>query len=146
MYVDYNMAVAPHVMFDGGWRNRYLSVGSYWSYHAYVEECCQREVVPLDLEIAISWPMTDLVQVDITARVSNGSCCQLRGDIDHSGAGPDIGDLTYMVTYMFQDGPPPACMAEANVNEADAEFPDISDLIDLVSFMFQGGEDLVPCP
>ena len=29
------------------------------------------------------------------------------GDVDGSGDEPDIDDLTYLVMYMFQDGPPP---------------------------------------
>jgi hypothetical protein len=74
------------------------------------------------------------------------NCCQIRGDIDNSGSDPDIADLIYMVTYMFQDGPAPACMAATDINGDEQAEPDIADLIHLVNYMFQDGPDLVPCP
>jgi polyhydroxybutyrate depolymerase len=77
----------------------------------------------------------------------NSSCCLIRADINHDGAPePDITDLIFMVTYMFQGGPEPACMDEADINGDGSETPDISDLIDLVEYMFQGGAAPVPCP
>jgi hypothetical protein len=74
------------------------------------------------------------------------NCCQIRGDVDRNGTGPDIADLIYMVTYMFQDGPVPLCMAETDVDGIGGATPDITDLVYLVTYMFQGGPDLVPCP
>jgi aminopeptidase N len=66
------------------------------------------------------------------------------GDIDNNGAGPDITDLIYMVTYMFQGGPPPPIMNVLDMNN-DCE-QDIADLIHLVQYMFQGGPPpLVGC-
>jgi len=144
MYEEYNMAVAPHVMFDGGWRNRYLSVGSYWSYHTYLEECCQRAVIPLDLEVAISWPMADQIQVDITAGLAGGTLN--RGDLDHSGGVPNIVDLVILVGYMFQGEEAPACMVEADIDGDGQAVPQITDLVHLVAFMFQQGDAPVPCP
>ncbi len=73
------------------------------------------------------------------------SCCHIRGDIDHNGSGPDIADLIYLVTFMFQNGPEPPCMEETDVNGDGTPLPDIADLIYLVSFMFQEGPDLIPC-
>ncbi len=70
--------------------------------------------------------------------------CLLRGDIDHSGDGPNIADLVYLVSYMFSAGPEPPCMAAADVN-GDEAGPDISDLVYLVSYMFSGGPPPVPC-
>ncbi len=75
------------------------------------------------------------------------SCCVMVGNINHDEAEqPDIADLIYMVTYMFQDGPEPPCMAETDINGDSSESPDIADLIYLVGHMFQDGPAPVPCP
>jgi len=88
----------------------------------------------------------------------NISCCLLRGDIDHDGVGPNIADLVYLVTYMFQNGPEPPCdepylpdcpehyFAETDIDGNGTCNPDIADLVYLVSYMFQGGPPPVPCP
>jgi len=87
------------------------------------------------------------------------SCCVIRGDINHDGAPePDIADLVYLVSYMFQDGPAPPCdmpyspdcpdhyFAETDVDGNGSCVPDIADLVYLVTYMFQDGPALVPCP
>ncbi len=86
------------------------------------------------------------------------ACCNLRTDVDHNGDGPDIADLIYMVTYMFQDGPAPPCdepylpecyehyFAEADIDGDGSCMPDIADLIYLVGYMFQEGPEPAPCP
>jgi len=63
------------------------------------------------------------------------------GDVDLNFVGPDIADLIYLVTYMFQDGPPPVLMNLADVN-ADCTV-DIADVVDLVMYMFQDGPPVV---
>ncbi len=63
------------------------------------------------------------------------------GDVDGSGGGVDIADLVYLVTFMFQGGPPPVPYESANVNCIGDI--DIADLVYLVSYMFQGGPQ--PC-
>ena len=74
-------------------------------------------------------------------------CCTNRGDIDNNGTEePDIADLIYMVTYMFQEGPPPACMLAIDINGDELPDPDIADLMYLVTFMFQDGPPPAPCP
>ena len=75
---------------------------------------------------------------------ASGSCCHLRADIDHDGAGPFITDLIYLVSYMFMDGAAPPCNEEADV-DGNGEVVIIDDLIYLVQYMFQGGEAPVPC-
>jgi len=59
------------------------------------------------------------------------------GDIDGNGSGPDIGDLVYLVDYMFSSGPPPPALESANVDGLGDL--DIADLVYLVDFMFSGG-------
>jgi hypothetical protein len=88
------------------------------------------------------------------------SCCETMGDVDgvSPSTSPDIADLIYLVTYMFQNGPPPGCdepylpdcpvhyYVVADVNGDGTCVPDIADLIYLVTYMFQNGPLLVPCP
>ena len=69
-------------------------------------------------------------------------CCVLRGDADHSGA-INVSDLTYMVAYLFQGGPPPICFPEGDVDGSGAI--NVSDLTFLVAYLFQGGPPPGPC-
>ncbi len=65
------------------------------------------------------------------------------GDINGDGSGPDIGDLTYLVDYMFRDGPPPDNYSAADVDGSGVV--DIADLVYLIDYMFTGGPAL-QCP
>jgi len=67
------------------------------------------------------------------------------GDIDNDGVGPDIADLVYLVTYMFQEGPAPPVPAACDVDGNGTIEPDIADLVYLVTYMFQEGPAL-QCP
>jgi subtilisin family serine protease len=65
------------------------------------------------------------------------------GDIDQSGVGPDISDLSMLVDYLFfQAAAPP--VTEASSFDCDMVI-DISDLSILVDYMFGGGATLC-CP
>ena len=76
-----------------------------------------------------------------------GGCCRNRGDVNHDGLELiDIGDLSWMVNYMFTGGPEPPCMEEADINGDGLELVDIGDLSYLVNFMFTGGPPPPPCP
>ena len=59
------------------------------------------------------------------------------GDIDWDGE-IAIGDLTWLVDYMFQSGAAPAILESCDLN-GDCVKPDISDLMYLVEYMFDGG-------
>ncbi len=72
-------------------------------------------------------------------------CCLLRGDADHSGSSPDISDIIYLVTYMFQLGTRPICTHEVDLND-DGIMGDIADLVHLVDFMFRDGPPPASCP
>jgi len=74
------------------------------------------------------------------------TCCVVRGDVDHSGSGPDIADLVYLVAYMFEGGPEPPCIEEADFDGIGGSFPDIADLVYVVNYMFDGGPAPVSCP
>jgi hypothetical protein len=63
------------------------------------------------------------------------------GDVDGSGENPNVADLTYLVTYLFQGGPAPPVTDAANVDGivGPAGPVDVSDLTHLVAYLFQGG-------
>jgi hypothetical protein len=68
------------------------------------------------------------------------------GDVDGNGTlEPDIADLVYLVTYMFQDGPEPPVMEACDIDGNGTPVPDIADLVYLVTYMFQDGPPL-QCP
>jgi hypothetical protein len=74
------------------------------------------------------------------------SCCLLRGDVNHSGSLPlDIGDLIYLVDYMFVGGAAPVCLEEADINGDGLATIDIADLIYLIDYMFLSGPPPPPC-
>jgi len=73
------------------------------------------------------------------------TCCEIRGDADRNGTGPDIADLVYLVAYMFQGGAQPLCMREADIDGSNTMHPDIADLVYLVNYMFGGGPPPPPC-
>lgn len=61
----------------------------------------------------------------------------LPGDIDHSHV-VNIGDVVFIVNYMFGGGDPPDPSFVMDVN-GDCIAPDIADLIYLISYMFTNG-------
>lgn len=64
-------------------------------------------------------------------------CCADPGNVDHSENGQiDISDLVYLVDWMFNGGPPPPCMGEADIDASGSI--DIADLVELVDYMFSG--------
>ena len=62
----------------------------------------------------------------------------LCGDINGDFVGPDIADLVYLVTYMFDGGPQPPLMEACDVDGSESG-PDIADLVYLLTYMFGGG-------
>jgi len=70
-------------------------------------------------------------------------CCDLRGDVDHSGS-RDIADIVSLIDYMFSGGVAPPCPVEADINGSSG-VSDISDLVALIDFFFQGGVEPQPC-
>ncbi len=58
-------------------------------------------------------------------------------DIDGSGDGPNIGDLTYLVDFLFRSGPVPEPWENGNFNGTGDI--DITDLTHLIDFLFRDG-------
>lgn len=81
---------------------------------------------------------------------TGGACCRgIRGDIDYDPNDQiNISDLVALVDFMFQGGPPPICVGEANISgdgEGGSEPWGIDDLVYLVDYMFNGGPAPPPC-
>jgi len=70
-------------------------------------------------------------------------CCELRGDVDHSGE-INVADLTYLVDYLFFSGPAPPCEEESDVDGSGDI--NVADLIYLVDYLFFSGPAPLPCP
>ncbi len=82
----------------------------------------------------------------LTATAPSSCCVGMRGNIDGM-TGPageiSLADITYFMAWAFQDGPPPPCLDEADVN-ADGGI-NICDLYYLVEYLFNGGPAPAAC-
>jgi hypothetical protein len=78
-----------------------------------------------------------------TYRVFRISCCTVRGDVNGSES-IDVSDLTYLVNYLFRNGPPPACYEEGDLDGDDGV--NVADLTYIVDYLFKGGPPPVDCP
>jgi len=78
-------------------------------------------------------------------------CCLNRGNADHIigiGGPIDVADLTYLVKYLFKNGPVPPCLEEGNVDGIIGPGGpiDVADLTYLVYYLFKNGPAPPPCP
>jgi len=83
------------------------------------------------------------------------TCCNhdgIRGDVDGDG-GITVGDVVWLVDYVFFGGPPPVCEDEplgtGNYPEGDADGDGsvtVGDVVWLVDYVFFGGPAPMPCP
>jgi hypothetical protein len=60
----------------------------------------------------------------------------LQGDVDGNGV-VDIGDVFYLINFLFANGPAPVCDGSGNVN-GDAN-TDIADVFYLINYLFANG-------
>ncbi len=74
-------------------------------------------------------------------------CCVLRGDVDDNGGVINIADLVYLVSYLFQGGPPPPCMEQADLNsDGEVNVADVTRFIDCIFIESQSeGSEKYPC-
>ena len=67
------------------------------------------------------------------------------GDIDNSGdPTPTLSDLSYLISYIFRGGPPPASLESADVDGSDTAgdepaVPTVGDLTYLIRYLFRSG-------
>ena len=85
---------------------------------------------------------------DGVASQCNINCCQgIRGNVDQDPQNQvDIGDVVYLVEFMFAAGPAPVCAPAANIDASADGAVDISDLVYFVEYMFSGGPTPSSCP
>ncbi len=60
------------------------------------------------------------------------------GDVNGDGAEPSVDDLTFLIDYLFRNGPPPPYLEAADMNSSGAA-PAVDDITYLVGFLFLGG-------
>lgn len=59
------------------------------------------------------------------------------GDINGDGEGPNVSDMTYLVSYLFSGGPEPPSLWAADVNGVPPI--NVSDMTYLIAYLFSGG-------
>lgn len=93
-----------------------------------------------DMDIVSTGPDTVSVQRNLEV------CCHgMRGNANWDPQDQvNITDITYLVNYMFQGGPAPICMEEADAN-GDGSV-NITDVTYLINYAFQGGPAPAACP
>jgi len=72
-----------------------------------------------------------------------GCCSGVRGDVNMDG-GENVADLTFLVDYLFNSGPPPDCFEEADFNGSLGI--DVADVTLYVEWLFLGGSPPLDCP
>ncbi len=86
---------------------------------------------------------TEVDYLMVRLRLCCDGCCNLKGDVNNDGI-VNVGDLTFLVNYLFKGGPKPPCLEEADVN-GDG-LVNVADLTFLVNYFFKGGPAPKPCP
>jgi hypothetical protein len=64
------------------------------------------------------------------------TCCITAGDVNDDGK-VNVGDAVYLITHVFQFGPPPPCRAQADPNNDGTV--NIGDAVFLINYIFRGG-------
>lgn len=75
--------------------------------------------------------------------IAEGSCCNLPGDAD-DGGDVNIGDATFIVKYIFQNGDTPPCCDEGDADGGGDV--NIGDAVYIVKFVFVPGSPAPVCP
>ncbi len=74
-----------------------------------------------------------------------GCCVGIRGNVDGDGADAcNVADLTYLVDFLFFEGPAPPCFEEGDVDGSEAI--NVADLTYLVDYLFFDGPAPAQCP
>lgn len=76
----------------------------------------------------------------VTSDCGQLGCCDTPGDANDDAV-VNIGDPTFLINFIFKDGPPPACGAEADCNTDCAI--NIGDAVNLIIYIFRNGPPLL---
>lgn len=73
-------------------------------------------------------------------------CCRsLRGNVNYDPQDLcTVADLNYLVQYLFNSGPIPYCLEEADINGINSVT--VADITTLVNYLYNGGSAPAPCP
>jgi hypothetical protein len=77
-------------------------------------------------------------QADSNGNGVGDACDYICGDINGDGVGPNVVDMTYLVAYLFSEGPEPPVMDAADVDGSGGS-PNVSDVTYLTAYLFAGG-------
>jgi uncharacterized repeat protein (TIGR01451 family) len=90
---------------------------------------------------AYDWfPLTDPITgltLDMAFVITSSEVPVLCGDVNNNGV-VDVGDVVYLVAYLYKSGPPPipmVCVGDVNNND----IVDVGDLVYLVSYLYKSG-------
>lgn len=62
----------------------------------------------------------------------------LCGDVNNDGVGPNLGDVVYLIAYVFKGGPAPQPLMRGDTN-GDGIGPNLGDVVYLIAYVFKGG-------
>jgi len=96
-----------------------------------------------DMDLVVTNHSSDNISILMNLTNDPGPCCQLRGDIDHSGYFTPL-DASYFVNWLWKGGVQPPCPDEADINFDGSVDP--LDVMLLVNYLWRGGPPPVPCP
>ncbi len=82
-------------------------------------------------------------QSDVDGDGIGDACCCFEGGNVNGQGGVNVADLTYLVDYLFYNGPAPPCPGESDADSSGAV--NVADLSYLVNFLFQSGPAPPPC-
>ncbi len=78
--------------------------------------------------------------------ISQQCCKGMRGNVDGVGGDePNVADVTYLVSFLWQGGSAPPCPEEANIDGTPTGDIDVADLTYLVATLWQGGPTPLLC-
>ncbi|MEA2031347.1 MAG: hypothetical protein U9N55_07120, partial [candidate division Zixibacteria bacterium] len=87
------------------------------------------------MSITTNDPLNPALVLPVTLGVQSFIC----GDVNGNGEEPNVSDITYLVTYLFNGGPPPPVLAAADCDGVGGDEVNVSDVTYLVTYLFNGG-------
>jgi parallel beta-helix repeat protein len=127
------------------WDNGYPSGGNYWDNHPNPHDnyCGENQDIPCtgDGIIDLGPPSGGLNPYTITVGEQDTypllhPCTFICGDCNNDG-GVNIGDVVYLINYLFKGGPAPILLESGDVN-ADGIL-NVGDVVYLLNYLFRGG-------
>jgi hypothetical protein len=132
IYVCYNLDF--DLVSGPGTINKINDTCAIWSYTPSIADVGTSQ--PITVQV------TDLCNCGICTVNMIFTACRNRGNVDNTG-GINVGDLVYLVSYLFEDGTAPPCEEDGNIDGDDGI--NVADLNYLVDYLFFDGPAPPPC-